>query len=100
MMARDNIAGIKKSGIIKNIFLFPGKVWQWIMYMSIGSVKGYGGVRQQTRLARSPLMTYVYSLIFWLIIGGILAETLYTKGYTSWSPMSEIIFPFLDAILG
>jgi hypothetical protein len=42
----------------------------------------------------------VYSLIFWLIIGGILVETLYLKGYTSWSPMLEIILPFLDAILG
>ena len=65
-MARDNIAGIKKGGIIKNTFLFPGKVWQWIMYMTVGNVKGYGKVRTQTRLSRSPLMTYVYSTIFWL----------------------------------
>ena len=65
-MARDNISGIKKGGIIKNIFLSPGKVWQWIMYVTVGNVRGYGKVRAQTRLSRSPLMTYVYSTIFWL----------------------------------
>ncbi len=66
MVARDNIAGIKKGGIIKNTFLAPGKVWQWINYMTVGQAKGYGKVRTQTRLSRSPLMTYVYSTIFWL----------------------------------
>ena len=66
MVGRDNISGMKKEGIIKNIFLSPGKVWQWIMYMTVGNVKGYGKVRTQTRLSRSPFMTYVYSTIFWL----------------------------------
>jgi len=66
MVARDNIAGIKKGGIIKNTFLAPGKVIQWINYMTVGQAKGYGKVRTQTRLSRSPLMTYVYSTIFWL----------------------------------
>ena len=66
MVARDNISGIKKGGVIKNIFLSPGKVWQWIMYMTVGNVRGYGEVRTQTRLSRSPFMTYVYSTIFWL----------------------------------
>ena len=66
MVARDNIAGIKKGGIIKNTFLAPGKVWQWINYMTVGQAKGYGKVRTQTRLSRSPFMTYVYSTIFWL----------------------------------
>ena len=66
MVGRDNISGTKKEGIIKNIFLSPGKVWQWIMYMTVGNVRGYGKVRTQTRLSRSPLMTYVYSTIFWL----------------------------------
>ena len=66
MVARDNIAGIKKGGIIKNTFLAPGKVIQWINYMTVGQAKGYGKVRTQTRLSRSPFMTYVYSTIFWL----------------------------------
>ena len=65
-MGRDNIAGIKKGGIIKNTFLAPGKVIQWINYMTVGQAKGYGKVRTQTRLSRSPFMTYVYSVGFWL----------------------------------
>ena len=66
LMARDNISGVTTSNKILYVFLIPGKVWQWFMYMSVGSVKGYGGVRQQTRLARSPIMTYVYSILAWL----------------------------------
>ena len=34
-MARDNISGVKSSGTISFIFLMPGKVLQWIMYMSV-----------------------------------------------------------------
>ena len=41
---------------------------QWVMYMSVGKVKGYGMVRQQTRLARSPFMTWVYSIVGWFMI--------------------------------
>ncbi|MBN42486.1 MAG: hypothetical protein CL573_03240 [Alphaproteobacteria bacterium] len=66
-MASDNISGIKKSGLL-GVFLFPGKVIQWVMYMSVGNLKGYGAVRQQTRLARSPFMTWVYSLGFWITL--------------------------------
>ena len=63
-MASDNIAGSAGKGIL-SIVLLPGRIWQWIMYMSVGGVKGYGAVRQQTRMARSPLMTWIYSLIVW-----------------------------------
>lgn len=38
------------------------------MYMGVGSVKGYGKVRAQTRLARSPIMTWVFSLMSWAVI--------------------------------
>ena len=68
MVARDNIAGIKKGGVIKNTFLAPGKAIQWINYMTVGQAKGYGKVRTQTRLSRSPFMTYVYSMGFWLVV--------------------------------
>jgi len=86
-VARDNISGIKKAGIIKNIFLAPGKAWQWIMYMTVGNVKGYGKVRTQTRLARSPLMTYVYSTIFWIALYFIIFFLPLTEGsdLTIWS---------------
>jgi len=52
---RDNIAGTQ-GGIGKRIFLAPGKVIQWVNYMSVGSVKGYAKVRAQTRKARSPFL--------------------------------------------
>ena len=74
-MARDNIAGIGP-GILKRLFLFPGMVIQWLMYMSVGNTKGYGMVRQQTRLARSPFMTYVYSLMVWLCLLILVLEAL------------------------
>ena len=64
-MVRDNISGVKSSGIIESLFLMPGKVIQWCMYMGVGNTKGYGKVRQQTRLSRSPIMTYVYSFFVW-----------------------------------
>jgi len=67
-MASDNIAGTTTKGLL-GIFLFPGKVWQWFMYMGVGATKGYGNVRAQTRLARSPIMTWIYSILFWA--GGI-----------------------------
>jgi hypothetical protein len=74
-MGRDNIGGAT-GGIVKTLFLIPGKIIQWVMYMSVGKVKGYGMVRQQTRLARSPFMTWVYSFLAWLmIIYFVLAET-------------------------
>jgi hypothetical protein len=77
LMARDNISGVTSSGKILYLFLIPGKVIQWIMYMGIGSVKGYARVRQQTRLARSPFMTYVYSICGWI---GIIYGCLYVSG--------------------
>ena len=76
-MVSDNISGVKSSGIIESLFLIPGKVIQWVMYMSVGKVKGYGMVRQQTRLSRSTLMTYVYSMCGWL---GIIYCVLYLMG--------------------
>ena len=74
-MGRDNIAGTT-GGILKTLFLIPGKIIQWFMYMGVGSVKGYGKVRQQTRLARTPIMTWVYSFFGWfMIIYFVLAGT-------------------------
>ena len=66
-MASDNISETSASGP-KLVFLAPGMVIQWFMFMSVGSQKTYGGVRQQTRLARSRLMTWVYSILFWAVV--------------------------------
>jgi len=69
-MASDNISETSASGP-KLVFLAPGMVIQWWKFMFVGDLKTYGGVRQQTRLARSELMTWVYSIIFWLVVLGI-----------------------------
>ncbi len=39
-------------------------VIQWLHYMLVGNLN-YGKLRQQTRLARSPFMTWVYSIGFY-----------------------------------
>jgi hypothetical protein len=69
-MASDNISETSASGL-KLVFLAPGMVIQWWKFMFVGDQKTYGGVRQQTRLARSELMTWVYSSVFWLLVLGI-----------------------------
>ena len=64
-MVSDNISGAKGGGLIW-LFLLPGKIGQWTMYMGVGSLKSYGKIRAQTRLARSTIMTWLYSIISWL----------------------------------
>ena len=66
-MASDNIAQNSASGL-KLVFLAPGMVIQWFNYMFVGDLKTYGSVRQQTRLSRSPVMTWVYSIAFWAAV--------------------------------
>jgi len=63
-MRRDNIAGVRR-GFFKTLILFSGMIIQWGLYMSVSNVKGFGMVRQQTRLSRSPFMTWVYSIAAW-----------------------------------
>ena len=62
-MASDNIPGVSRRGW-KAVFLAPGMVIQWLNYMLVGNLN-YGKLRQQTRLARSPFMTWVYSIGFY-----------------------------------
>jgi hypothetical protein len=65
MFARDNIPGIQTGWKLK-LFLFPGMVIQWFVYMS---PRGrYSRVKQSTREARSPLMTWVYALLFYTLV--------------------------------
>ena len=83
-MGRDNISG-SSGGLIKTIFLFPGKVIQWIMYMFV-SGKKFGGIVQQTRFARSPIITYFISIIVWgLLLYFFKLETII------WNLLSRII---------
>ena len=68
---RDNLPGISFDKPWKYV-LFPGVVVQWWMYMNPG--RGFHGLAVSARTARSPLMTYVLSAIFWtgLIVVGFL----------------------------
>lgn len=68
---RDNLPGITFDKPWKYVLL-PGVVAQWWMYMNPG--RGFHGLAVSARTARSPLMTYILSAIFWigLIIVGFL----------------------------
>ncbi len=61
-MASDNIPRIPIDHPWK-IFLLPGLILQWFVYMNPGN--GMRGVAASTRAARSTLMTWVYSAVFW-----------------------------------
>ena len=66
-MGTDNLSGIKSNNIVLMLFLLPGRIIQWFLYIFVAG-KGYGKVRMQSRLARSPIMTYIYSILSWIII--------------------------------
>ena len=65
-MSRDRLDGSKKSNIIVELYLFPGRLILWLQYMFPS--KGYAKVRQSSRHARSPIMTFLYSSIFWGVL--------------------------------
>lgn len=60
--SRDNIPGIMLDRPWK-YFLIPGVVIQWFMYMN--PRRGFQGVARSSRRARSPIMTYCYSTMFY-----------------------------------
>ena len=66
-MGTDNLSGIKSNNVFLMLFLLPGRIIQWLLYIFVAN-KGYGQVRMQSRLARSPIMTYIYSILSWIII--------------------------------
>jgi hypothetical protein len=61
-LSRDNIPRLVIDAPSK-YWLVPGLVIQWLIYMN--PQRGFRGVAASTRHARSPLMTYVYSILFW-----------------------------------
>ncbi len=71
-MARDRLDGSKKKSAFYEIYTIPGRIFLWLQYMF--PKKGYAGVRQTARHARSPIMTFIYSTIFWVILGYWLFE--------------------------
>ena len=62
---RENIPRIKPTGWWR-WYLLPGQVIQWFLYMFPSG--RYSRVVSDTRQARSPLMTYVYSTVFYFML--------------------------------
>jgi hypothetical protein len=67
-MASDNLSGIVDTSLKQTIFLAPGRVIQWAMYMGLGKFGKEGRVRIDARRARSPILTYAYSIGFWIVV--------------------------------
>lgn len=71
---RENLPGIRLDRPWKRLLL-PGLVIQWLIYMFPSG--RYGSILSETRQARSPLMTYIYSAAFYLgvlvLLGAALA---------------------------
>ena len=67
-MVSDNLSGIKDNSLKKTIFLAPGRAIQWLMYMGIGNIAKKGNIIENRRRARSPILTYVYSIGFWIVV--------------------------------
>jgi hypothetical protein len=65
MFQRDNISGISARGFLW-LFLLPGRVIQWFLYMTVPNQGGYAAVRQRTRMARSPVFCWIFTILFWI----------------------------------
>ena len=67
-------------------------VLQWVNYMLVGNLKGYAEVQQQTRLARSPFMTWVYSIGFYfflIFLGAVYFENAINQQQSASTASSE-----------
>lgn len=64
---RDRLDGTEQGSPLMELFLAPGRAVLWFLYMFPGT--GYHRVRMSARHARSPIMTFIYSLIIWGFIG-------------------------------
>lgn len=67
MVSRDNIPGVRPRSMLVRLFLLPGMVWQWTLYVGQLGLTRAQSLRN-TRMARSPFMTWVYSIIFWAFV--------------------------------
>lgn len=64
---RDRLDGTEKRSWKKELFLAPGRLLLWIQYMNPQG--GIRGVAISARHARSPIMTWLYSIGFWTALG-------------------------------
>jgi len=66
-MSKDRLDGTSGSGMLYEIFAFPGRVLLWLQYMNPKG--GMAGVAASKRRANSPIMTFIYALGFWALAG-------------------------------
>lgn len=83
-MASDRLDGSKKKSAFVEFFLLPGRLILWINYMFPNS--GYSKTRGSARHARSPIMTFLYSVAAWVVLIGLVV-------YLALNP--EVISAFL-----
>ena len=57
-MSRDNISGAKGNNFIVVVFLIPGKVMQFFIYMNVRLQQVYGKVRKQTKMTRFTILFF------------------------------------------
>lgn len=69
MWGSENKSGVKFDRPVMWLLL-PGVIIQWFLYMFPSG--GFGRVVSDTRIARSPLMTYVLSVAFYLSAIGLI----------------------------
>jgi hypothetical protein len=66
MAARDRLDGSEKKNVLFELYTIPGRIILWLGYMFPG--KNYSKVRMSARHARSPIMSFVYSTVFWYFL--------------------------------
>ncbi len=82
-MSRDDISKTPANSILAKVFLAPGKVIQWLIYMFpvFFGGKQYAHIRMLTRWARSPIMCKFFASLFWL--GAILIGVFFMYSFFS-----------------
>ncbi len=68
-MAKDRLDGTGGGSVLYELFAFPGRALLWLQYMNPKG--GMAGVAASKRRANSPIMTFIYALGFWAIVGFI-----------------------------
>lgn len=68
-ISRDRLDGTSGKSIAKEVFLAPGRVILWLQYMF--PQNGIRGVALSARHAKSPLMTWFYSIAFWVCFSAL-----------------------------
>lgn len=75
LWVRENVSGLKLDKPWK-YFLIPGAVAQWFIYMFPSG--RFSNVLSETRQARSPIMTIVYSAFFWILLLVLICDALFS----------------------